>query len=251
MAGLQPADRSRDAFVARPRLGIITGSGPEAGMDMWAKLLEENRRRLGPAFRGDLDAPALSIMSEPELGLSMELEKTEEQVWQVLRDAIYQLNGRVSAFCIACNTLNLFAERIQALELHSEFISFADVLRAYLQRSGVQRVCLLGARPVAELGAWSPYRALQEVVEFETLAEPQRLHQLIYDIKALGPRHPTLRPQLLELLASIDADVVLLACTELPLIADVTTSKQLVDITQLVVEAMLDHTGIHAKENGQ
>ena len=79
----------------------------------------------------------------------------------------------------------------------------------------------------------------------------QRLHQLIYDIKALGPRHPSLRPQLLELLASIDADVVLLACTELPLIADITTGKQLVDITQLVVEAMLDHTGIHAKENGQ
>lgn len=251
MAGVDSPDRSRDAFVARPRLGIITGSGPEAGMDMWAKLLQENRRRLGAAFRGDLDAPALSVISEPELGLSMELEKTEERVWQVLRDAIYQLNGRVSAFSIACNTLNLFAERIQALELQSEFISFADVLRAWLQRSGVQRVCLLGARPVAELGAWSPYRTLNEVVEFETLAAPQQLHQLIYDIKALGPSHASLRPRLLELLASINADVVLLACTELPLIADIDTGKQLVDITQLVAEAMLDHTGINAKENGQ
>lgn len=246
---VDPTDLSRCDYVARPRLGIITGSGPEAGMDMWAKLLQENRRRLGPTFRGDIDAPAVTIVSDPELGLSMELEKTEEQVWQALRDDIYALDGRVAAFSIACNTLNLFAERIRGLSLHSEFISFNDVLRRYLQGCGASRVCLLGARPVAELGAWSPYRQLREVMDFEPIEQTAQLHQLIYDIKGLGAQHPAVRPRFIELLSSIESDTVLLACTELPLIADIETDKHLVDVTQLVVEAMLDRSGVRLQES--
>ncbi len=250
MAGaFLPTDLAPGDYIARPRLGIITGSGPEAGMDMWAKLLDENRRRLGQAFRGDLDAPAVSIISDPELGLSMELQKTEQQVWNALRQDVLALDGKVAAFTIACNTLNLFAERIRELNLRSVFVSFCDVLEHYLRRSGQQRVCLLGARPVAELGEWSPYRSLRQHVAFEPV-QAQALHQLIYDIKALGPRHPELRPRFARLLDGIESDTVLLACTELPLIADIDTDKQLVDVTQLVVEAMLDHSLIR-EETGQ
>lgn len=242
MAGaFMPTHLAPGDYVARPRLGIITGSGPEAGMDMWAKLLEENRRRLGQAFRGDLDAPAVSIISDPELGLSMELQKTEQQVWNALRQDVLALDGTVAAFAIACNTLNLFAERIRELNLRSVFVSFCDVLEHYLRSRGLTRVCLLGARPVAELGEWSPYRSLRQHVAFEPV-QAQALHQLIYDIKALGPRHPELRPRFVRLLDSIESDTVLLACTELPLIADIDTDKQLVDVTQLVAEAMLDHS---------
>jgi aspartate racemase len=236
----ESTDLSRCDYVARPRLGIITGSGPEAGMDMWAKLLQENRRRLGPAFRGDIDAPAVTIVSDPELGLSMELEKTAETVWRALHADILALDGQVAAFSIACNTLNLFAGRIRDLPLHSEFISFRDVLHDYLQRSGVERVCLLGARPVAELGEWSPYSDLREAVEFEPVVQGEPLHQLIYDIKVFGAADPGVRSRFAELLASIESATVLLACTELPLVADIVTDKTLVDVTQLVAEAMLD-----------
>jgi aspartate racemase len=240
----EATDLSRCDYVARPRLGIITGSGPEAGMDLWAKLLQENRRRLGPAFRGDIDAPALSIVSDPELGLSMELEKTAETVWRALHADILALDGQVAAFSIACNTLNLFAGRIGELTLKSEFISFRDVLHDYLQRSGVERVCLLGARPVAALGQWSPYSDLREVVEFEPVTQGDVLHQLIYDIKVSGAADPGVRARFSGLLASIESATVLLACTELPLLANIATDKNLVDVTQLVAEAMLDRCTI-------
>lgn len=250
MAGaFLPTHLAPGDYIARPRLGIITGSGPEAGMDMWAKLLDENRRRLGQAFRGDLDAPAVSIISDPELGLSMELQKTEQQVWNALRQDVLALDGQVAAFTIACNTLNLFAERIRQLNLRSVFVSFCDVLEDFLRNSGEQRVCLLGAKPVAELGEWSPYRSLRQHVAFEPV-QAQALHQLIYDIKALGPRHPELRPRFARLLEGIESDTVLLACTELPLIADIDTDKKLIDVTQLVVDAMLDHSLIR-QETGQ
>ena len=38
--------------------------------------------------------------------------------------------------------------------------------------------------------------------------------------------------------ASVDADVVLLACTELPLLPPIDTPKQLLDVTQLVADEM-------------
>jgi aspartate racemase len=235
-------------YVEKPKLGIITGSGPEAGMDMWAKLLQENRRRMGSAFRGDLDATPVVIVSDPELGLSMELELTERQVWSALLDDIYQLDGRVSAFSIACNTLNLFADRIGGLDLKSKFISFYDVLEGYFRRAGISNACLLGSRPVAELGSWSPYRSLADVMDLEPVPDTQELHQLIYDIKTLGSQDASLRPRFRELLARIQVDTVILACTELPLISDISTDKHLLDVTQLVVEAMLDYSAVEEVE---
>ena len=59
----------------RPTLGIITGSGPEAGIDLWAKVLRKNMAAFGQDFRGDLDAPRVVVASEPELGLSMDLAR--------------------------------------------------------------------------------------------------------------------------------------------------------------------------------
>ena len=251
-AHLKVSNIALEGYVARPRIGIITGSGPEAGVDLWTKVLQENRRRMGSQFRHDTDAPAVDIISDPALGLSMELDRTESEVWTALRADAEALDGRVAAYAIACNTLNVFAPRLNELGLNARLISFADVLGSYLRQRGETRVCLLGARTVAELGAWSPYRSLRSVVDFEPLDEDGRLalHQLIYDVKQYSAQHPGLRDRFASLLGRVRSETVLLACTELPLIADVETTKHLVDVTQLVAEALVDCTGPAAKPDG-
>lgn len=67
------------------KIGIITGSGPEAGIDLWQKILIENKAILKDKFQGDLDAPNLTIFSVPQLGYSMELEKNYDLVWDILK----------------------------------------------------------------------------------------------------------------------------------------------------------------------
>ena len=247
-AAARPTDLSRAEHRARPAIGILTGSGPEAGIDLWTKLLAENRRRLGPAFRGDIDAPTVHVVSDPVLGLSMELERTEAEVWDALKADAQALDGHAAVYAIACNTLNLFADRLHALELRAQLLSFTEVVGEHLARIGAQRVCLLGARPVAELGEWSPYRTLRARFDFEPLSNEatEALHQLIYDIKWRGAAHPGLRERFAALLAGIEAPVVLLACTELPLVAELPGDGRLVDVTQLVAEALLDRTGVPA-----
>ena len=87
------------------RIGIITGSGPEAGLDLWQKVLEENRLAHGLDFRGDIDAPDVTVLSIPELGYSMDLPETTSRVWTALADACERIAPQVDVFAIACNTL--------------------------------------------------------------------------------------------------------------------------------------------------
>ena len=102
---------------ARQRIGILAGSGPEAGIDLWTKTLAATRRLLGARYGGDLDAPEVLIHSVPALGLSMELEPNDAVVWKVLRESAEALAQRVDAFAIACNTLNHYEAPLRALDL--------------------------------------------------------------------------------------------------------------------------------------
>ncbi|WP_151639388.1 aspartate/glutamate racemase family protein [Noviherbaspirillum aerium] len=227
----------------RKRIGIITGSGPEAGIDMWSKLLQASRELQGAAFRGDLDAPAVTVHSEPALGLSMELDRNDEPVWKCLRETAIAIAARVDYYAIACNTLNVYQPRLDALGLPAKFVSFADVVVDYLRQNGIARVALLGARPVVEFGEWSHYRKLAEHVEVELPQgrSAERLHQLIYDVKTHGGVAPQLRPQFHALLSELQAPAVLLACTELPLIpvgGSDTAGKQIIDVTALVARRL-------------
>lgn len=42
----------------RRRIGLIAGSGPEAGVDLWQKVIEETKALLGERYTGDLDGAA-------------------------------------------------------------------------------------------------------------------------------------------------------------------------------------------------
>ncbi|SOC13061.1 aspartate/glutamate racemase family protein [Stappia indica] len=234
----QATSQTAGAKPARASLGIIAGSGPEAGLDLWAKVLTRNQQLMGAAFRGDLDAPRVVVVSEPRLGLSMDLAANDAAVWSAMRDALDILAPQVEAYAIACNTLNWYAPRIAELGLAAQLVSFQDALSDWIARSGTRKLALLGAGPVTAMDEWSAYRDLPQLVEVELPGDAGALHRLIEDVKRLGSGDASLRPRLAELVAGLDADTVLLACTELPLIADIETDKQLVDVTDLVADAL-------------
>jgi aspartate racemase len=229
----QPGSKARATTI-----GIIAGSGPEAGIDLWSKILLRNQALRGADFSGDLDAPRVVIVSEPQLGLSMDLATNAGVVWDSLRHTIDQIAPQVDAYAIACNTLNWYAPQITALALSAEFISFQTVLQAYISKNNYRKIGLLAAGPVMELGEYSAYRALTAMVDVETPADPHGLHALIHDVKRLGSSDPSLAPRFAEILAAMESEHILLACTELPLIACHVPGKQLIDVTELVADAL-------------
>jgi aspartate racemase len=226
---------------AGKKIGIITGSGPEAGLDLWKKILQSNRALLGESFRGDLDAPNVTLFSEPLLGLSMELEQYDTVVWDCLSTAAQAMSQRVDYYVIACNTLNYYQPKLDALNLSAKLISFADVVLEYLRENKIGKIALLGARPVTDLGAWSPYQKLIGYLDIE-LPKPihaVQLHQLIYDVKTFGGEIPEIRSRFRAIIDSLESQTVLLACTELPLIALKSVRHQLIDVTELVARKLV------------
>lgn len=223
----------------RPTIGIVAGSGPEAGIDLWSKVLKHNQAAFGWGFRGDPDAPRVVVVSEPQLGLSMDLARNDDAVWAAMEKTLAVLVPQVDAYAIACNTLNWYAPRIADLNLGAHFVSFQSVLAEWIARTGTSRLALLGAAPVTAMDAWSTYRGLSDLVEVELPGDPEAVHHLIEEVKRLGSGSPALRPTFSSLLAGLSSDEVILACTELPLISDVPTAKTLVDVTDLVAQALV------------
>jgi aspartate racemase len=220
----------------RQRIGIITGSGPEAGIDLWTKVLAATREQLQGGYQGDLDAPELVIHSVPALGLSMELPRNDAAVWRSLAATAEAMAGQVEVYAIACNTLNVYAARLQALGLPARLVSMQGVLQRHLQQQGIEQVALLASAPVMALDAWSAYRELPQWAQVELPAQTQALHQIIYDVKAKGGADPAVVRDFEALLAGIQAPVVLLACTELPLIP--VRDERLLDVTDLLAQEL-------------
>ena len=222
------------------KIGIIAGSSPEAGIDLWSKVLQANRDLHGGFYRGDLDAPSVTIISEPVLGLSMELDVHHDQVWASLRDCAHAIGQRADYYAIACNALDYFRPQLDALDLPGRYVSFVQVVQDFLQHNRIDRVALLGARPVTDFGQWSPYRRLAEHVEVELPSPTQAelLHRLIYDVKTFGGNSREIRARFRAVLNTLRSDTVLLACTELPLIDVEPGGRQILDVTRLVAETL-------------
>lgn len=223
-------------------IGIIAGSGPEAGIDLWSKVLVANQKIMGDAFHGDLDAPRVVIVSEPQLGLSMALRANENETWEALERTVRQIAPQVDVFAIACNTLNWFAPRIDALlpliEGAGEFLSFQSVLKDVLMRADQTQVGLLAAGPVAALDDYSVYTALTSGIDFETPKQAKPLHFLIEDVKRFGQNHGGLAQRFEVIAQDLTSSLVVLACTELPLIAADVAGKTFIDVTECVAQTL-------------
>lgn len=226
----------------RKKIGIITGSGPEAGVDLWQKVLNANKDVLKENFHGDLDAPNVTIFSVPELGHSMELELNYEMVWKILEKAVRDITKHVDYFVIACNTLNLYANRIEEIGFGDKFISTLDVVKDFIEDNNLDKVCIIGALPVLQMGEYSVFKPLNESFNVEVPKKFEAVHQLIYDVKKHGGEDHKVIDDFRHIVSEIDSDNIFLACTELPLIKLKYASKNLIDVTDLLARKLIDKT---------
>jgi aspartate racemase len=240
-----------DPPVRHVEVGILSGSGPEAGHDLLGRVIALTREQLGAEFHGDVDALSVRLVSLPRLGLSMGLPGTDDDVWPELLAGAVELDAACDQWAIACNTLNAYANRLGRHDAAHHLVTLPDAVSSGLAVSAASRtsnstqsaatpdltVSVLGARPVADLGEWSPYRALPGAQAL-TPAQIDGLHDLILDIKRVGPTDDH-RQRLADLADCVTADVVLLACTELPLVSERCDPERVVDATDLLARRLV------------
>lgn len=220
------------------KTGIITGAGPEAGIDLWKLLLEENRLLQAHAYRGDIDAPEVYVHSIPELGLVMEVEQHRDKIWNSLRESLINMDKHVDCFAIACNILHAFSDEISDLNLTAKFVSIVDVVDRYLQNCGETRVGLMSIGKVIELGQWSPYRDLAEKISLETPGEVESLNGLVESIKREGANQKHIVEAFDAIVEQYKSEKILMACTELPLVKNTAHADRLVNVNRLLARAL-------------
>jgi aspartate/glutamate racemase len=243
--GDRPEPRGRGGKIT-----IITGNAPESGLRLAELLFERVRQSLGNHAHGDVSMPAVDIVCLPGMGMSMELDAREEQVWGMLRDAIRKVadNG-TETLAIACNTSQYFGPRIRDVldraSTRCEFVSLAEVTGAWLRRSCIERVGLIGIRFVAEMGKWSAFAEALRGVEVER-PEPGLLEEianLAYRVKTEGVTAAGIT-RLRDLLRkSVECNNVVLALTELSLLIGHLrqrgrSGKNLIDPLEIYADAL-------------
>jgi aspartate racemase len=160
----------KDVFMnwpppAGPRIGILTGNGPESGVTLWQDIIA-TVRRVYPQVP-DVLMPDVLVQSVPEMGLSMDLETREKDVCEVVLSGIRDLlRLDCKLVTVACNTTIYFEPEIAALcaEFGARFISIAEAAvpaaaRALATQDSGTGVGLIGIGPVIDLdGDFSGYR---------------------------------------------------------------------------------------------
>jgi aspartate/glutamate racemase len=148
-----------------PRIGILTGNGPESGVTLWQDI-NATVRGLYPQVP-DVLMPDVLVHSVPGMGLSMNLVTREKDVRETVLNGIrdlLQLDCKL--ITVACNTTIYFEPEIAALcaEFGARFISIAEAAvsaatRALAAQADSVGVGLIGIGPVIDLdGDFSGYR---------------------------------------------------------------------------------------------
>lgn len=224
--------------MAEKVVGIMGGMGPEAGADLFLKIMAAT-----PAKK---DQEHLHVILDSNA-------KTPDRVAALLGDGpdptpALQASARrleqagADLLVIACNTAHLFYSRIvEAVRIPVLHIADETIAAALRRDPGLQVVGILGSDATVRLRlyhdrleakglkALSPSGADQEIVQW-----------VLYSVKA-GNKGPEVRQRIREVaerLAAEGAQMVFTGCTELPLVLrDGDVSVPVLDPTQALAEA--------------
>ncbi len=199
-------------------IGILTGSGPEAGMLLWKMILDNVRKDLGNLYLGDLQAPEFLIHSIPKLGLSMDLEKNQDELWQVIKESLEIMNGKVDVLCLSCNILHFFQNKIETNNFSFQFISLVDTTIDYLKSNNIGQIGFISIPKVMDFSGISPYHKLNSICEVRLPKNFDKVVEIVTKIKKEGFASEVTTYKFMELVNQLQVDNIVIACTELSLL---------------------------------
>lgn len=253
-------DRAMDGndlppVASRPKsIGIITGNGPDSGITLWRQINDNIAYMLKDHFLGDISFPEIHIASIPAMGLSMELSKRHDVVFEAIKKAteIFK-NQCVDILALACNTTSVFQREIESI-FNGEgrkFISISDVVLEYINENNINNFALLGIDYVTSLGQWSAYAHLKKFqVETLNTLVMKEFYEISYNVKKKGDYHREFLKFTKLLNKHVHSANVIIASTELSVLLESirnkhkNSSKNIIDALTLyskkIAEVSLD-----------
>lgn len=214
-------------------IGIVAGSGPEAGVDLWSKVLLASRRIKGSAYKGDSDAPHVRIVSDPALGLPTN-HQNDSIISTHLRRCVSDIAATCNIFSIACNALQARAKDQMSKDTLLSFVGFDVAVDDALSDLQLDTFFLLGASTIMSLENDSIYFSLKNKYSIKTPKNWAAVDALISDIKLTGGKDPNLVPRLESFVSESNNLPVVLACTDFPLVPISPRGTVTIDATEVL-----------------
>ncbi|MDZ5077005.1 aspartate/glutamate racemase family protein [Nesterenkonia sp. HG001] len=222
-----------------PLVGILGGMGPAATVDFYSKLVAAT-----PATR-DQDHLKVMIWSDPSVpDRSMAISgEGESPVPALSRGAQALKDAGADFYVVTCNGAHAFLPEVRE-RVDLEYLSIVDVAAEHLgSLPHVKKAGVLATN--ATITAQLYQRGLRAVGVDPVLpgVEDQRtVMEAIYAVKSgtLGPTERRALIQVTEWMAAQGADIVLGACTEIPLALDPQESaRPLIDPAVLLANRVI------------
>ena len=174
-------------------IGILTGNPCDSGLELCSAINSEIRRLLGPNSLGDVSMPRIVIVSTPQIGISMEMDRREIPLQKAILRAVDELCGTgAKILAHPAHTTHYFSPEMEARarEKGARFISMAEATAAKLRAMGVKEIALLGTGYVTDFEQrWSVYRNAFKGIKVHR-PSPQglkKIHDLGYEVQQTGP----------------------------------------------------------------
>lgn len=218
-----PAFKEAAVPAARPAgdpvIGILGGMGPEATVDLMRRVIART-----PA-RGDEDHIRMLVDNNPKVPsrIAALLERTgADPGEELVRMARGLQAGGATALAIACNTAHAFAPQIAGavdIPLLDMIELAADALAAL--RPQPRKIGVLASSAALKVGLYEKALAARGIQTFA----PERQDALMDVIRAVktgdtGPGQRRMFDQIAGDLVAAGADGLIVACTELSILAD-------------------------------
>lgn len=231
-------------FNREKTVGVIGGLGPKATLDFYGKLIERTEAQT------DQDHLQVIINSNPKVpNRHQSIAGTGPSCIPSLVDSARSLKDAGADFLVmVCNTAHAYENVIRA----ATGLPFLSIIDESVQactefNPGLRKVGLLAADGCLSAGLYQN-RFSDNGIEsvLPTNEEQAILMELIFRIKS-GERGPLISMQMESLAQSLidrGAEVILAACTEIPLVLnDANISQPLINSTDALVEAVIRYVG--------
>lgn len=203
---------------SRP-VGVIGGVGPAATVCFLDKVL---RLTVAERDQDNLDLVVLQHSTIPDRTAFILGESTEDPGPVMARDA-RTLSGLGVAFVVVpCNTAHYFTDEVEAASTVPVLSIVGETLDAVVARGDVEAIGLMATSGTLAAGVYQRAAAERGLRVLEPTPEEQAVvMHVIYDqVKASKPGDPALVGQVADALLARGAQLVVLGCTELSVVAD-------------------------------
>jgi len=218
-------------------MGVIGGLGPAATLDFFSRVIAAT------GARTDQEHLPILIHNDPRVPNRNEaMAGTGPSPGPALAQAAVHLErGGADFLVMPCNAAHAWVDEIRAAS-DLPFVSILDATAAAASHTGATTVGVLAADACLGGDLYPPVlRAAGMVPRVPTAANQARFMAVLGRIKR-GDRSAAVRDEMTALAEALGADVVIAACTEIPLVlAQADVPVPLISSTDALVTAAIAH----------